>query len=700
MPSTETGVPPNDPRQRSRSLVVSEVLTRWTLIALIVAVPIAVMPGFTYDVFNVPKLGLLLIGISIALALYGFGRVTGATLPIPRAAWVVPLAMFVPLLVAWLFSPYREWALFGQYSRFQGLVPYGAFATFSVLSATTFRGRERTLAWALATAGGLVGAGLLAGMAGISPTGGASQAGTLGNSNYVGGFLAITLPVALHLWLTAQGRAYAAIVATTLTATGLILSYSQGGQAAALAGVALVVGSHVGSAWARRLSLVVAAAVAAVVLGLVAVNFVRPVGGYTASTRSNMWRTALAMGNESPLIGSGPNAFALEGPRYRSLQDSLNLAGHVGAFVPLGIEYQTSDDPHSVPLSFYANAGILGVAGIVAAWAWTIQRGLRLWSRDQAGVAFFAATVAYFVQALISIDEITLRLGFWAAVSGLIAVAVPSTKVSLDTYAEPSAPRRTLAATLALLIAVGGSWYGVRFIQADHEVRRGTLLFADRYQEGAATIRSALSFRDEALYREVLAGNLGLRALDLGRDGGALIEEMKDVNSYLDELPDVGAIHAHARIMSYWGHYDAAGYASALDLYERAGRLDPVNPLIKIETAEVFVDLGRTEAALDLLEPLAGPLAGRVPEYWAALAIVRSEAGRPRDARDALAQAVSLDPRDCRVRMAEAIARLENGTAPSGDAENAVLNLRLNCDPGLYNMFLRRLPTAVGSRYV
>ncbi len=669
---------------------------RWTLLALIVAIPVTVMPGFTYDVFNVPKLGLLVIGVSIAFALYVFTLAIGSAPRIPRAAWVVPGAIFTPLLVSWLFSPYREWALFGQYSRFQGLLPYGLFGIFSVLTAMSFRGRERQLAWALAAAGGLAGAALLLGMMGISAAGGANQAGTLGNSNYVGGFLAITLPLALHLWLTATGRSYPAMTITAVTAAALILSYSQGGQVAAVAGSGLVIGSHRGTGRARRLSLFVATGLAAAVIGVVALSSVRPWGGYTAATRSTMWRTALAMGNDSPLIGSGPNAFAIEGPRHRSLEDSLNLGGYVGGFVPVGIEYQTSDDPHSVPLSFYANAGLLGLLGILLAWGWTIARGLS--HPTAAATAFLAATVAYFVQALISIDEITLRLGFWAALAGLVAATLPPRDLETHVPRRSSLARVLTGSGLALLLALGGSWYGLRFIDADHQVRRGTVLFEDHYQAGAAAMTSALAFRDEALYREVLAGNLGLAALETGEGGAPLIEEMKDVNTYLAGLPDVGAIHAYARIMSYWGHYDASGYGLALDLYRWAQRLDPVNPLIKAETAQVLIDLGRAQDAVSLLEPLADRLDGRVPEYWAALATSRWEAGDVEGAREALAEGTAIDPGDCRVGFAQTLFRAGDETAAEEAARN-VLNLRLNCDPGLYDMFLRRLPPEARSRY-
>lgn len=690
------GEPFEGGKRPSTTFVLSQVLTRWTLLALIVVVPIIVMPGFTYDVFNIPKFGVLVIGTSIALALHVFGLIRGFAPPIPRAAWAVPLAIFVPLLISWVFSPYQEWALFGQYSRLQGLIPYGLFGVLSVLTAGTFLGRTRQLAWALAVAGSLVALGLILGMVGISAVSIANQAGTLGNSNYVGGFLAITLPLALHLWLTQPGRSYSAMMATTLMAAGLILSYSQGGQMAAVAGVAVVVGTYLSRPWTRRLSLALAAGIALVAVGMVAVNFVRPVGGFTATTRSNMWRSALAMGADSPVIGSGPNTFAIEGPRYRSLEDSLNASGFVGGYSPVGIENQTSDDPHSVPLSFYANAGLIGLAGLLIGWGWVIRRGLRFATAGGIESAFFAGTIAYFVQGLISIDELTIRLGFWVGVAGLVAAT--AREAGNKRQIRGQLPLRLGgAAVVGLLLAFAGTWYGLAFIRADHEVRRGVVLFSSGDGSGgAAEIRSALAFRDETLYREVLAGLLGLEALEAGKAGTHLIEEMREINTYLDELPDVGAIHAYARLMNYWGYFDESGYEAALALYRRAGRLDPVNPLIKIETAEVLVDLDRSGEALLVLERLLEPLQGRMAGYWAALSVVRSELGDLDLARDALTKGRELDPNNCRVMLADALLAAEAGAK---DPPTNPLNLRLNCDPGLYNMLLRRLPQDARSDY-
>jgi tetratricopeptide (TPR) repeat protein len=302
------------------------------------------------------------------------------------------------------------------------------------------------------------------------------------------------------------------------------------------------------------------------------------------------------------------------------------------------------------------------------------------------------------VQALISVDEVTLRLGFWVAVAGVVSPAAGPVTVEAVTP-KASRIRNWVAGGVAVVVTGVGIVYAVAFVLADRDARQGNHLFAEgRVREGASALGSAIAMRNETLYREVLAGRLGIAASETGAGGAPLIERMREVNAYLDELPDVGALHAYARLMSYWSHHDESARPVALDLYHRVAELDPVNPLITVETAEVLVDLGRTEEALSMLEALRDDLTGRVPEYWGALSMTRLAAGDLGGAATALAEATRIDPTDCRVRLADTLVTL-HGADPSAEPANDALRLILSCDPGLYDMFLRRLPSRYMDRY-
>src|SRR5687768_14725896 len=93
------------------------------LLAVVIATPLMFLPS-SYSAFGVPKLVVVLAGVVIAAAMYVVEIAHGASTRVVRAAWVPFAAVALPLVVAWAFSPYRGWAIFGSYSRLNGLIPY------------------------------------------------------------------------------------------------------------------------------------------------------------------------------------------------------------------------------------------------------------------------------------------------------------------------------------------------------------------------------------------------------------------------------------------------------------------------------------------------------------------------------------------------------------------------------------------------
>lgn len=667
---------------------------RATLLALIVGVPVIVTPSLTLDPFNVPKFALLLAGCSLVAALWAAQAVWGRSPAIHHSDLIVPAAFAIPLVVAWFFSSQQAWALFGQYSRLQGLVPGILFALFAIEVAVFLRGRARSVMWALATSGGLVGLGQLTGVMGWSVTGGVSDASTIGNSNFVGGFLAIALPLAVHLWWTSDrgdGReTWIAIALTVLIAEGLILSFSQGGQLAAVSGVCVLLAARVDRRWGKILAVGVAATIPIAMVLVVSLPALQPVGGHTATLRSYWWGSALALAKESPVTGHGPNAFALEGSRNRPLADALAHRGYVPGFTPLQVDHQTTDDPHSVPLSILVSAGGLGVLGLALATWWLLKEMVRRGKEtESAHIAFVAALAAYLTQSLLTVDEISLRLALWACVGGFLA-GIP-THAGTDTKAAAVPTRiRRVAGTVALACLVGvGLYASITFFRADQLARSGTIAFAqDDPALGESLLRRALSLRDDATYKQVLAENLGIAALEGASQARSMVADMQVINRYLSEIPDVGAFHAYARLLNYWGEHDVSGDIAALEVYAKAHELDPNNPMIVVEHAEALTDLGEASTARRMLAPLEDDLTSAMPEFWGALAMVRLQDGDEEGAEEALELGVQLDPHDCRVSMArELLAQAVGGGPPNRRARMA---LALACDPGLYARFLER----------
>src|SRR5918996_1216494 len=416
------------PKVRSFLLEKGPVVRRYILLTVVIGVPVLFLRT-GQDPFNVPKLALMTAGVALAGTLRLAEARRGRSLE-PMKRLLVPAAAIAgPLVVAWLFSPYRGWALLGKYGRFQGLLPYLLVITLGFLLVDAFEGRPKQLAWAIVVAGSFVAFYGIVQFVGADPFIWAfpddrlttQSLSTLGNSNFAGGFLGITLPLAVGLALVDQRKRGRAVRLSILILLGLLASKSEGGWAAGLAGTATLVGFW--ASW-RRPSAKMLGAVA----GVVAIAALLAVGAYTILRPDNSlvpetlklrawwWQEAGRMAADAPIVGRGPNAFAVEVWQYRVVPEAE------------ATQYAAPDDPHSVPLSFLAAAGGVGLIGFLAVFGWVAWQARKLQATDPLSAAFLGGIVAYFVQSFLSIDELSLRVGLWTVLAGFVASLVPAQK--------------------------------------------------------------------------------------------------------------------------------------------------------------------------------------------------------------------------------------------------------------------------------
>lgn len=645
-------------------------------------VAVAGIPAFFLrtgsDPFNVPKLSLLVIGLSLAIALRSMEVLQGSSLRFPGGVWVPALAIAIPLTLAWLFSPYRGWALFGQFPRFQGWLPTVLIVLLGVLIADAFRDDAQPVAWALVVGGTVVGAYAVVQVLGMDPfewqlgTTLANQTlSTLGNPNFTGGFLGITLPITAGLWLQRPDRRSLLWKVGALMTIGWIAARSEGGWIAGLAGLVVVGGFalvHRRRAFAW-LGLGVTAAMALSISAVALFGAIRPNGPipFTLQERGQWWIAAAKMGGESPLIGRGPNTFALEGVQFRTPEEALQQR----------LDY--TDDPHSVPLSIFSGAGTLGVLGLVVLMVWVVSRAREIGSVEDQRVLFLAAVVAFFVQSVVSIDEPSLRIALWSSLGGLAATGLtrpqapnkPGKKKSARLRGGvPRDPIRALPALLLIfLVAVASIAWALGFLLADHRFREGrALLQAGFLEEGAAEIDRALSFREETVYRHLLGFDLGEAALELGSTSEAqeVIRQMSRAFAYLDEIPDVPALRDYARLLHSWGGTNDA-IEESLVVYLRAIRLDSFNPILRIEAADVAVEAERFEAVPGIVEPILGSLGDDFPSLFVALAQAQAATGNWEEASGNFERAIEIEPSNGRF-----IARAVEAAAEARDFKQVV----------------------------
>lgn len=632
------------------------------LLFTIAAVPVFFLRSVN-DPINVPKLALLFVGVSVAATIKVMELLQGATVLSLKRAWLPAAAVSLPLFIAWLASPYRGWALLGLYDRFQGLLPYVAVALLAVLVADSFDDRVDRLAWALAASATIVGLYAVIQVVGLDPLQWAradeavSDAGsTIGNPNFTGGFLAMTIPLFIGLWIERADKRLVIAAMTCAAAAGWVVAFSQGAWIAGAAGVVVTLGVFGADrmSWTRVASFGVAGLVAVAVVGQVLLGVARGGGPFVPGTvllRAEAWKGAVAMAVDSPLVGRGPNAYAVEGVQHRTLADALRIG------------YDYPNDPHSVFLAMATAAGILGTLGFLAMLVWIVRRAARVRGGNVWGAAVLGAIVAYLIQSLVSIDELSLRVTFWALLGALALASTRADEVEMAPDGRRSTSRKKRRRNEPLqyptgvgviaIVAILLIWLTGRFFMADVSALQGVVHAGSReLTEARSDFERAIELRPEYEYQRLYGLRVGAVALQPPEPNESAIESAKDAFSFLDEFPHVSMLVERARILQAAAIFDESSLEESLASWERARELDPLNPLIAVEMTGVLVQLQRPEDGRAVLEPFSDDVGDRLPQYWGALALVRAQTGDVESANDALTRGLALNPEDSWVREA------------------------------------------------
>jgi tetratricopeptide (TPR) repeat protein len=219
--------------------------------------------------------------------------------------------------------------------------------------------------------------------------------GTLGNPDFLGGWLVLLLPLSLAVTLAAKRRARAlALAATALIALALWRTEVRASWLAAAVGVLAVLGLLRPALFTRSVvrvastSFVAALAIALVIPGLLPERLRE-----AANPRSDAWgsrafmgHAAVAMAVEHPLTGVGPGGFGDAFLRWQGAQLSA------GAHEP----YRFTYDAHNDWLQIAAECGWLGLLLWTVLWAGALREAWRFGGAT--GAALAGALLAFGVQ--------------------------------------------------------------------------------------------------------------------------------------------------------------------------------------------------------------------------------------------------------------------------------------------------------------
>ena len=445
-------------------------LARGSVVAVLFLTPIAFWPG-SLDEFGRPKVAILwvcaLVGLAALLVSVAQGHQT-----IPRLRLFRPAGVFlVVFAMATIFSITPNVSLWGFYARYNGLASLVLCAGVALVIATQYARRTlrlRDLTVALAASSALVSLYAFLQVLKLDPV----QWGitplahleakiahailpvtTIGNPNFAGGTLAVTLPFAVSLAIGARDRwrraGWWAIAVLQVAAIGL--TKSRGGLIGGVAGLAVLAvlerrrlrGLMTGAARVGLIavaSLVVVVGVAAAILSRTSPSEV--FSGGTLVKRWEYWRAAAGVFASNPVLGTGPDTFYATYGRHRAESDG---AAH-------GLNEAPPDKPHNIYLEYAATTGVLGLGAYLAliaiTLAYAISKVRKLDGPERLLLgAFLAALAAYLAQGAVSIDNFPLPIIGWALIGAIAACADPAR----PELSQPVAPAdRTLRVAAGL----------------------------------------------------------------------------------------------------------------------------------------------------------------------------------------------------------------------------------------------------------
>lgn len=631
--------------------------------------------------FDLPKITVLWSFSLAALGLWSIEVLRGRTRPVSYRLGVMTGLFVLAFGIATLSSRTPVVSFFGSHLRSSGFLEYTLYAVISFLIAQLYWRRPDRLGeliYALAAAAAVAVVYVVVQWLGLDPfswPGKRARFGTLGNSNFTGGFIGATSPLLLFAFWRARRLPWRApvVVWGAVTVWALLLTESRGGLAAlGLGAVALAV------AFRPRLSRrMLAATVAVVVLGAVvlAVMATRPLQSRpdvsvpgtrdvlrtdTLEIRTYWWRAALSVFASSPLVGTGPETFAVAFPRYMPVE----AAGKV----QLGAGAEAADKPHNVFFDHAASTGLLGLGayGVLlgAAMFWGLRRMRRAPPREADLLGTFLAVVAgYAGQAFFSIDIPPLAIVLWAGLGGIAALADPRLVALRESgsRAPMRRPRRMtvlrwgvigLVALVTAVAIAGGTrpWLAER-------ASRAALDATDREDFAAARRRydEAIALYPVDPVHHMRAGSALLKRAERleGDQRSALIRRAVGYFERADGLqPGYHVVklalgEALSRLAVSGEHsvfYDA-GVA-----FDEAADLAPNDWRVFVRSADMLNRWGRAEGATErhcaALEQLDRALELRYgdPDAWRSLAVSYTYLGQFERALDAIQRSLVIDP--------------------------------------------------------
>lgn len=610
------------------------------LVLLAIIVPIVVVAPLQDDVV-LPKLATTATFTGAAL-LWGALMLARDRWPAgrwPATLWMPVVAFLVVNGLALIFALDWRRSLMGEHLRYQGLTATLLYVLLFIVAATAVR-TTRDLRWLLlGLFVGALGAAIYAliqkaGLDWVDWSGQALDrpAATLGQANAFGAYLVAVINASALLILVARERWQRVAIGVGVLAMVFALIFTLSRAAYVAAFVTLVIWSVAAILWFRffrlgarprttQLALVGSAGVAIALLLVVLASLLfvglpqgRSALGQAAArveaagelhdesveARLSLWRMAIRMTADRPLLGHGQDAFTIRFPEYR---DRPDLAG-------IGTSNVAPESAHNLFLDLASGSGMLGLLtflALIGAVLW--HAGRRALATDDSAlratlVALSAGVLGYLVALIFGFSEAMTSWAMWlllGATAGLLATPSPAPEPGFRESPQGGTLASGIAAVALALAGVVALGWAATMIAADlaaaqarDATGRGEHAAAARLASRAVTLNP---LRDDYLAME---GQAQERAAAGAVEREEALERAVETYETLHRRFEPSAYHTLLLAMAthQLAQLEDTPIEDTFDLFEEVVRLDPYNAPLRQFVGDHYERLGFDDLAL------------------------------------------------------------------------------------------------------
>jgi tetratricopeptide (TPR) repeat protein/O-antigen ligase len=603
-----------------------------SIIAIIILVPV-VFYTRTNDVFEINKLFIMKLFLLAVCAVWIVGMIKDRKILLERTNFDFPvLGYAAACLIASIFTKNIYLSFFGVYEDFEGIFTmlFYVLLYYAVVNNVKKTGTVYKLMTAMLIATFIISAYGLAQNFGWdfvmwNPETYSKERffSTLGNPNFLAAYLVETIPVIFIMFFMAKTNKKKLMILTVLLAaiTVLFLTKSRAGALSfAITAVIILVYALYDSkkaenrlfssnkAWFIMFGvLIVAMLFVPKVREALSMIFERSKGlvslnGITLTPRVYIWKSALMMYRDFPVLGTGLDTFQVMFPYYRfPIYWQLEWNG-------------TPEKTHNIFLQVLATQGIFGMSVYLLLFVAFFKKSFNLIFgeknifRRYMVFAMFMGIIAYIIQGLFNYTVVAYGIFFWLALAIIINMDSSQKKFySRDLSGTFISRHSSIAVWTVVLFFIILSVMTTREWMSDMYFKVGNIAgSADKDEIGIPYYEAAVDLNPNSeLYwvKYGIAFEKLMRKEDDPQKKLMLIKKAAEIHEKTIAMNPMNGYNYNnlARVYKIYGEsIDQSKYNDAVEYYNKAIERDPNNAYFGLDLATIYMNTQQWQKAVDI----------------------------------------------------------------------------------------------------